>query len=310
MIEENEIPKTKEEPIDETKSVFTIEPLYPGYGATLGNALRRVLLSSLPGAAISSLKLEGVSHEFSAIPHVKEDMIGIIMNLRKIHFKSYSDEPVTLELSAKGPKIVTAKDFKLKADVEILNPDQHIATLDKGADFNLEIIVERGRGFRPTEDAKIKKDDIGRISIDSVFSPVKLINFRVEHTRVGQMTNFDKIILEVTTNGAISPKEALKCAAKTLVEHFHYIAEGKPPSESSEKFAISGDESKKAGKALLSYDQKTKIEELPLSARTINSLLNAGVKTVAGLRRLSDLKLSEIKGLGKKGFEEIKALLG
>jgi len=175
MIEASEIPKIKEDVVDETKSIFTIEPLYPGYGATLGNALRRVLLSSLPGTAISSLKLEGISHEFSAIPHVKEDMIEIIMNLRKINFKSFSDEPVTIELNAKGPKTITAADFKLTSDIEILNPKEYIVTLDKGANFNLEVVLEQGRGFRPTEEKVLEKGDIGRISIDSVFSPVKLI---------------------------------------------------------------------------------------------------------------------------------------
>jgi len=309
MIPENEVPKIKEVVIDETRSKFIIDPLLPGYGATMGNALRRVLLSSLPGTAISSLKLEGVAHEFSAIPHVKEDMIKIIMNLRKINFKSYSDEPVTIELAAKGPKIITAKDFKLPSSVEILNPEEYIATLDKSADFDLEVVLEQGRGFRPTEDREIEKNDVGRISIDSVFSPVKLINFKIEHTRVGQMTNYDKIELEIATNGSISPREALTQAGKILVQHFNYIAEGKPYTSEEEVAETVVEEEPKEIVSLAEVDPKTKVSELNLSARTINALINSGIKTVAGLKRLSDLKLSEVKGLGKKGFEEVKELL-
>ena len=307
-----EIPKIKETKIDETKSIFVIEPLYPGYGSTIGNALRRVLLSSLPGCAISSVKLEGVAHEFSAIPHVKEDMIEIIMNLRKIVFKSFSDEPITIEINEKGPKTISASDFKLKSGIEILNPEQHIATLDKSANFNLEVIVEKGRGFIPTEEKDVEKSDIGRIAVDSVFSPVKHVNMKVEHTRVGQMTNYDKVELEVITDGSVSAKEALKEASVILVEHFNYIAEGKPVSsgEVDEDISENNSEEEKTEKNnSLDLDPKTKIEDLNLSARTVNSLVNAGIKTIAGLKRMSDLKLSEVKGLGKKGFDEIKVML-
>lgn len=309
MIPENEVPKIKEVVVDETRSKFIIDPLLPGYGATMGNALRRVLLSSLPGTAISSIKLEGIAHEFSAIPHVKEDMIKIIMNLRKINFKSYSDEPVTINLTAKGPKSISAKDFKLPSSVEILNPDEYIATLDKSADFDLEVVLEQGRGFRPTEDREIEKNDVGRISIDSVFSPVKLINFKIEHTRVGQMTNYDKIELEIVTNGSISPREALTQAGKILVQHFNYIAEGKPYTSEEEVAETVAEAEPREIVSLAEVDPKTKVVELNLSARTINALINSGIKTVAGLKRLSDLKLSEVKGLGKKGFEEVKELL-
>ena len=307
-----EIPKIKETKIDETKSLFIIEPLYPGYGPTIGNALRRVLLSSLPGCAISSVKLEGVAHEFSAIPHVKEDMIEIIMNLRKIVFKSFGDEPITIEINEKGPKTISASDFNLKSGIEILNPEQHIATLDKSANFNLEVAVEKGRGFIPTEEKDVEKSDIGRIAVDSVFSPVKHVNMKVEHTRVGQMTNYDKVELEVVTNGSLSAKEALKEASTILVEHFNYIAEGKPVSsgEVDEDTSENNTEEEKTEKNnSRDLDPKTKIEDLDLSARTVNSLINAGIKTVAGLKRMSDLKLSEVKGLGKKGFDEIKVML-
>jgi DNA-directed RNA polymerase subunit alpha len=307
-----EIPKIKETEISETKSVFVIEPLFPGYGATIGNALRRVLLSSLPGCAISSVKLEGVAHEFSAIPHVKEDMIEIILNLRKVVFQSFSDEPVTIEINEKGPKTITAANFKIKSGIEILNPDQHIAALDKSAQFNLEVVIERGRGFIPTEEKDVEKSDIGKIAIDSVFSPVKHVNLKVEHTRVGQMTNYDKVELEITTDGSISAKDALKEASKILVEHFNYIAEDKPVSPEEidkNKPEIEDEMSKIDSGNARDLEPKTKIEDLDISARTVNSLVNAGIKTIAGLKRMSDLKLSEVKGLGKKGFDEVKILL-
>jgi len=310
MIEENEIPKIQEKVLDKTKSLFTIEPLYPGYGATLGNALRRVLISSLPGTAVSSVKLEGIPHEFSAIPHVKEDMIEIIMNLRKINFKSHSDEPVTIDLSAKGPKVIKASDFELVSDIEILNPGQHIAALDKHADFNLEVVVEKGRGFRPTEEKDAEKNDIGTIAIDSAFSPVRLVNFKVDHTRVGQMTNYDKIELEITTSGSITPKEAMIQADKILVEYFNYIADG-ISAENKIKTAVSTNDAVSLdSKTIEEVDPKTKIAELDLSARTVNALVSAGIKSVAGLKRISDLKLSEVKGLGRIGFDEVKNLLG
>lgn len=312
MILAEEAPKIKEDKIDESRSVFSIEPFYPGYGATVGNALRRVLLSSLSGAAISSIKLEGVAHEFSAIPHVKEDMIEIIMNLRNIVFKSQTNEPVVIEISEKGPKTVTAKDFKLKSGIEIINPDQHIATLDKSAIFNLEVTIEKGRGYIPTEDKDLEKNDIGRIAVDSVFSPVKHVNLKVEHTRVGQMTNYEKVELEVATNGSITPREALTEGGKILVEHFSYIAEGKPIiTDLNEEEKVIQDKAEEEVEIVdeNEVDPKTKIEDLDLSARTINSLTNAGIKTIAGLKRMSDLKLSEVKGLGKKGFDEIKSLL-
>lgn len=302
-----EVPRVEEKIIDKNRSIFTIEPLYPGYGPTLGNALRRILLSSLPGTAISRVQIDGVAHEFSAIPHVKEDTVEIIMNLRKIVFISHSDEPITIELSAKGPKEVTAADFKPSSSVEIVNPGQHIATLDKSAKFNLEVTLEHGRGFRPTEDNLIGKSEIGRIAVDSVFSPITLVNLKIDHTRVGQMTNYDKIELEVTTNGTISAKDALTQAAEILVDHFNYIAIGKPFDESKEEDAK---ENPSATTETNLLEPKTKIEDLTFSARTINALVNSGIKTVAGLRRMSDLKLSEVKGLGRKGFEEVKDMLG
>ena len=309
MAQTIDMAEVRENKIGDNHSSFVIEPLLPGFGSTLGNSLRRVLLSSIPGAAISYVKLNGVAHEFSAIPHVKEDMIEIILNLKKIDFISHSDEPVTVELSAKGPKVVTAADFAPNSNVEILNKDAFIATLDKGAVFDLEVTIETGYGFIATEERPTDKTDIGKIAVDSVFTPIKLVNYKVENTRVGQMTNLDKVELEIVTNGAISPKDALTIASNILVENFRMIAEGKERAEVAESEIDSTVESDSA-ETLDNFDPKTKVEDLKLSSRTVNALLNSGIKTVAGLKRLSDLKLSEIKGLGKKGYEEIKELLG
>ncbi|TSC95305.1 MAG: DNA-directed RNA polymerase subunit alpha [Candidatus Berkelbacteria bacterium Athens1014_28] len=313
MINENEIPKVIEDKISDNCSKFVIEPLYPGYGSTIGNALRRVLLSSLSGVAITYVKLDEVTHEFSTIPHVKEDMMEIIMNLRQIVFKSQTKEPVTIELTAKGAKNITAADFKPNSKIEILNPDQKIATLDNKATFNLEVTIENGRGFQPSEDKSVDNLSIGKIAIDSVFSPVKLVNFHIDRARVGKMTNYDKIELEIRTNGTVTPKEALTFAGKILVEYFSFIGSGKSYDFNSEpeiSELIGTNTQSSQIEDISCIDPKTKIEEINLSARTVNSLVNSGIRTIAGLKRLSDLKISEIKGLGKKGFLEIKELLG
>jgi len=310
-MEKINLPQIEEEKIDPQHSKFIIEPLYPGYGATIGNSLRRVLLSSIIGAAPTSFKIEGISHEFSSIPHAKEDVVEIIMNLKGIAAKSFSDEPVVIEISKKGPAVVTAKDFKANSNVEILNPDAHIITLDKGADFNMEVTIEKGRGFKTVSIETSEKNEIGRIVVDSLFSPVQRVSIAVEDTRVGQMTNYDKLTLEVVTNGTITPKDALDDASAVLVEHYNSFILGTPevvaPAVVAEDGEVTEDE-------VMSDDtdevnSKTKIEELNFSPRTTNALVNAGIKTVGGLKRLSQLKLEEIKGLGKKGIVEINEIL-
>jgi DNA-directed RNA polymerase subunit alpha len=311
-MEKINLPKITEEKIADSHSRFIIEPLFPGYGTTIGNSLRRVLLSSITGAAVTSFKIDGASHEFTAIPHVKEDMIEIMMNLKSVYFKSFSDEPVVLEISKKGPAEVTAKDIKANSSIEIANPDAHIVTLDKSADFYMEITVEKGRGFRTVVAGGGEKAEIGRIAVDTLFSPVERVSLQVEDTRVGQMTNYDKLILEVVTNGTILPADAIKEASSVLVEHYNAIISGEVEDEVIEEKSDTDidpfDET--ADDESGSVDNKTKIEELNFSPRTVNALLNAGIKTVGGLKRLSDLKLEEIKGLGKKGIEEIKVAIG
>jgi len=311
------LPKITEEKISDRQSKFVIEPLYPGYGPTIGNSLRRVLLSSITGAAATSFKIEGVTHEFSSIPHVKEDVIELIMNLKDVNFKSFSDEPVVIELTKKGPGEVVAGDFKTNSNIEISNPDHHLLSLDTKGDFRMEVVVEKDRGFRPVNLAKEDKNEIGQIAIDASFSPVDRVGLEISDMRVGQMTNFDKLVLDITTNGTVEPNYVLKEASKVLVDHHnailsddnfdlevtqkYHIEEIETPEEVEEKIEASEDETTLEG--------KTKIEDANFSQRTTNALLNAGIKTVAGLKRVSLLKLEEIKGLGKKGIDEINERL-
>ena len=206
------------------KAIVNIKPCQPGYGTTLGNALRRVLLSSLPGAAVTSFKIQGVNHEFAAIDNVKEDVVEIALNLKKLRLKVFSQEPVRLELKSKGEKEITAKEIKTTSDVEIVNPDLVIATLtDKNAELNMEIIVEQGRGYIPTETREKEEVETDMIIVDSIFTPVKNVGFKIENVRVGQMTNYENLVLEIETDGTIDPANALSQANKLLIDHFNFI---------------------------------------------------------------------------------------
>jgi len=221
--------------IEKNYSIITVEPCYPGYGTTLGNALRRVLLSSLPGAAIVAVKIKGTTHEFSGIPHVKEDVVEIIMNLKLIRLKLHNVSEAKLSLKVKGEKEVKAKDIKTTSDAEIVNPENHIATLtDKSADLEMEIHVASGRGYLPVENMDNKKLELGVMAIDAVFTPIKNVNYEVENVRVGQMTNYERLKLGVTTDGTITPEEAVKTSAQILVDHFGLIA-GTPSVKKEEK---------------------------------------------------------------------------
>lgn len=211
---------------DDFSATLVVEPCYYGYGTTLGNALRRVLLSSLPGAAVTAVKIDGASHEFSALNGVKEDVLEIILNLKELRLKVYSSEPVRLTLSAKGEKKVTGADIDPNSDVEIANPDLLIATLtDKKSEFNMEIIVEPGRGYVPVEERDNEKPELGTIAVDAVFSPVREVGYRVENARVGDVTNYDKLVMEIETDGTITPKEAVSQAVNILLNHFSLLAD-------------------------------------------------------------------------------------
>ena len=220
---------------DGNKAVFEIAPLMPGYGPTIANPLRRILLSSLEGAAITSIKIKGVDHEFSSIAGVREDVIQLILNVKKIRFKSFSSEPVTLSVTVKGTTEVTAGDIKLTSDVELINPEQLIATVtDKKTEFSMEMTIEKGVGYVPVEQRQREKLPIGVIAIDAIFSPVKLVNFTIEDIRVGQRIDYNKVTLEIETDGSMEPEQALKNSAEVLINHFNVLAQVKLP-EAAEK---------------------------------------------------------------------------
>jgi DNA-directed RNA polymerase subunit alpha len=288
---------------EENKAIFEIEGLYPGYGVTLGNALRRVLLSSLPGAAVTGVKINGVHHEFSTIPYVMEDVIEIILNLRQIRFKIHVEQPAKLLLSAKGEKTVKAGDIKTTSDIEIINKDIVIANLtSKKAELEIEMEVESGFGFVPVESRKKAKLEIGLIAVDAAFSPLKKVNFEVENMRVGDRTDYNRLRLDIETDGSISPEEAFQKANEILIEQFKTFIE-----REEEKSKI--DELPAAERETTKDASKIKIEDLKLSKRTQNALLEDGIKLVGGLVKKTETSLKEIEGLGGKGIKEIvKAL--
>ncbi|MFH1366764.1 MAG: DNA-directed RNA polymerase subunit alpha [Patescibacteria group bacterium] len=249
---------------DENQAVFTFEPLYPGYGTTLGNALRRVMLSSLPGAAVQAVKIKGVDHEFSTIPHVKEDVIGLILNLKQIRFKFFAKEPVKLNLKVKGEKTVSAGDIKTTSDVEIVNKKLKIATLtDKEGSLEMEITVSDGRGYIPVESREKEIHEIGTIDVDAIYTPIKNITFDNENVRVEQMTNYDRLILNITTDGTISPSEALKMAAGILVDQFNYVKELKvnKPKEVESKKEIKEEKAEEKKEVLIEETKEGELEK-------------------------------------------------
>jgi len=300
------------EQISSHRAILEIEELYPGYGLTIGNALRRVMLSSLVGAAITSIKIKDANHEFSTLPGVLEDVVEIILNLKQIRFKVYSDEPQTITLKAKGEKEVLAKDIKTVSQVEIANPNAHIATLtSKNASLEMEIRVEKGLGYSAIESRKREKQEIGTIAVDAIFTPVKMINFKVEDMRVGDKTNYNRLRFDIETDGTITPAEALANAANLLIEHFKIVTTSIKTINAEKKEA--NKEEKPAKKEALKEEvdiAKTKIEDLRLSNRTQNILLNNHIKTVAGLLRLDEKELLNLEEIGEKALKEIRKALG
>lgn len=306
-----------------SEGIYDISPLYPGYGATIVNALRRVLLSSLEGASVDSFKIEGVDHEFTTIDKVQEDVIEITLNLKALKVKILGEaQEATLHLEKSTPGDVKASDFDANSGVEILNPDLKIATLDKNGKLDLTVNIVKGRGFVANEN-KEKPKEIGLITVDSFFSPVKHVSFEVENTRVGQNTDFDKVTLTLNTDGSINPKQAIIESAKILAHHYALMANldlaetlanaQKNLEEKINKVKAVQINNLKEDKEALEFvppvDSKMKIEDTDLSGRTKNALLAAGFKTLSGLHRLPEIKLAGIKGLGAKGLEEVKNLL-
>ena len=287
---------------DKTYGKFVVEPLERGYGITLGNSLRRVLLSSLPGAAVTSIKIDGVLHEFSTIPGVKEDVTEIVLNLKSLSVKLDGDEPRLVRIEAEGEGEIKGGDIIHGPDVEILNPDLHIATLSPDAKLYMEITLEKGRGYVPAEKNKAPGQPIGIIPVDSIFTPVVKANFRVENTRVGQVTDFDKLTLEVWTDGSIAPDEAVSLGAKILNEHLNLFVTLTDQVRDVE-IMVEKEEDKKE-KVL-----EMTIEELDLSVRSYNCLKRAGINTVEELTQKTEEDMMKVRNLGKKSLEEVQAKL-
>lgn len=287
---------------DSTYAKFVVEPLERGYGITLGNSLRRILLSSLPGAAVTSVKIDGVLHEFSTIPGVVEDTTDIILNLKNLSLKSYTEEPRVIRVEAEGEGEVLAGDIITDADVEILNPDQLIATLDKDARLFMEITVEKGRGYILAEKNKKSEYAIGVIPIDAIFSPIRKVNYRVEDTRVGQITDYDKLVMEVWTNGSIHPEEAVSLSAKILSDHLKLFI---GLTESHEQLEIMVEKEERPQDKIMEMT----IEELDLSVRSYNCLKRAGINTVGELCMKTEEDMIKVRNLGRKSLEEVDAKL-
>ncbi len=279
---------------------FVVEPLERGFGNTLGNSLRRVLLSSLEGCAVTSVKIDGVLHEFSTIPGVKEDVTEIVLNLKSLVAKLHETSPKTVEISAEGPCVVTAGDIKCDSEVEILNPDLHIATLGEDAKLNMEITVDRGRGYIPAERNKQLSGNnvIGVLPIDSIYTPVLKVNYTVDNTRVGQITDYDKLTLDVWTNGVINAQEAVSLAAKVLTEHLNLFVNLSDKASSAEVMVEKDDKGKE--KIL-----EMTIEDLDLSVRSFNCLKRAGINTVEDLINKSEEDMMKVRNLGRKSLEEV-----
>ncbi|WKV10402.1 DNA-directed RNA polymerase subunit alpha [Thermoanaerobacterium sp. CMT5567-10] len=287
---------------DDTYAKFVIEPLERGYGITLGNSLRRMLLSSLPGAAAKTIKIDGVLHEFSTVPGVKEDVTEIILNLKELAVKLYTDEPKIVRIEAEGKGEVTAGDIISDGDVEIVNPDLHIATLSDNGKLNMEIELVKGKGYVPSDKNKEPNQPIGIIPVDSIFTPVKKVSYNVENTRVGQVTDYDKLTMEVWTNGTISPKEAISLAAKILIDHFNLFTSFAENYNDMEVLVEKPE--KKTDKPL-----DMTIEELDLSVRSYNCLKRAGINTVQDLVQKTEEEMMKVRNLGKKSLVEVEQKL-
>ena len=285
-----------------TYTRFTAEPFEVGYARTIGNSLRRVLLSSIEGVAITSVRIEGVSHEFTSLPGVSEDVTDIILNLKRVLLKSYSRNPVWLKLNRKGPCAVTAADFAEDNAVDVLNPTQHIATLDADGVLTLEAETRIGRGFCPAEGNKGEEQEIGRIPIDSVFSPVSRVNFTVEHTRVGQRTDYEKLILDVWTDGRVSPEDALKTAAAVLRHHLDVFVDYSDEILEFEDTEKKVDEERERLRRVLNMS----VNEIELSVRAANCLNNANITTVGELAMKTEADMLKYRNFGKKSLNEIK----
>ncbi|MBI2464083.1 DNA-directed RNA polymerase subunit alpha [Candidatus Peregrinibacteria bacterium] len=310
--EEIGIPKIEKRKISDSHMIFIVSPLPPGYGTTIGNAFRRVLLSSLPGASVTAVKIDGISHEYSTIKGIKDSILDIILNLKQLNVKKTNKEISFLTLNIRKEGVVTAKDIKTPSDVEILNPDLYITTADSSnVKFNMQIRVEKGVGYIPVAQRQEKEQDSEFILVDAIFSPIEKVRYDVEATRVGQMTNLDKLILEIVTNGSITPDDALKFSANILKSYFSLF--------NMEELAVEADFmsdiQKISAKQTKNDDSKPKqenytpIEILGLSPRTLNACLNGDIGSIEQLVKCSENKLNNLRGFGKKALTEVKSAL-
>lgn len=303
---------------EENKGVYEIDGLYPGYGHTLGNSLRRILLSSLPGAGVTKVKIEGVAHEFSTLPGVKEDVIAILLNLKKLRFKTDVPDPQPIKLKAKGAKTVTAKDLSLPGQVEIANPGQVIATLtDKNAALEMELTIEKGLGYVTKDVFQKEKAQVGEIVLDAIFTPIRRVNYEVENMRVGDRTDFNRLRITIQTDGTITAREAIEEAIITMINQLKAIVgfkeeeeeEVEEPQESKGEFAP--DESQKEDESVEVEDKnKIRIEDLGLSERITKVLTEASIRTVGGLVRRSGADILALEGVGNKALAEIRRAVG
>lgn len=294
------------------KGVYEIDGFYPGYGFTIGNSLRRIILSSLPGAAITSIKINGVDHEFSSIKGVREDVILIMLNMKKLRVKLLSSEPQTLTLKKKGLGIVTAKDIDAPGQVEIVNPELEIATItDKDTELSIEMTVEQGLGFVSKDRVAKERVDIGTIVLDANFTPIRRVSYEVENMRVGDRTDFNRLRISIETDGSITPTEALVRSINIMIEQLQAITDFKPEKEVVEAQVFASEESEEDSsmKKIDLESLKTRIEDLNLGARTLNALAGANIRTLGGLARKKEKDILEIEGLGAKGVAEIKRVL-
>jgi len=291
----------------EFEGVYEIDGLYPGYGHTLGNSLRRIILSSLPGAAVTSVKIEGVEHEFSTIPGVREDVVTILLNLKKLRFEILTDAAQAIQLSVKGPKKVSGADLTLPGQVRLLNPNAYICEITDKTELKAEFRIERGLGYVPREALKKDRVDVGEISLDAIFSPVRRVNYEVENMRVGDRTDFNRLRVSIETDGTLTPRSALEQSIEIMITQLKAVV-GFREEEVAAKEAAAG-EAVAANAESSAEAMKTRIEDLELSSRTISALEKANIRTVGGLARKKEQDLVEIEGLGPKSIQEIKRAL-
>lgn len=298
-----------EETLTDTYGKLIAEPLERGYGTTLGNALRRVLLSSIEGAAVTAVKIPGALHEFSTIKGVKEDVVDVILNIKKLRFKSYTNEKKIVSIRAKGPGQVTGEDIQCDASIEVLNPDQIIATLDKDSTFEAEMFVKRGKGYVPAELNKEEDLPINMIAVDSVFTPIRKVNFTVEKARVGRATDYDRLVMEIWTDGSITPERAISQAATILIEHLHIFVVEKEQEEGYSSIAEGSEAHLLNDEPIFNSNLLKSVEELELSVRSYNCLKNANIKTIADLVQKTEQEMLRTKNFGRKSLNEIKEIL-